>query len=431
MNSNSKLKIAMVVRSFSTSGGLELYTHKLVEGLLERGHTVKVICEDNHSPLDSPNLSFHYFSGPSIKTAKDKRMMHYYEGATRAVKQAGQFDIVHSQHLPVSDVDVVTFHNHSVHRLYQVGKVWENIVNWGKFQLLSRYRLRDAYDQLLINEGKCLVFSAKVCRDDFYANYNLSESMKLSVVAYPGATLAEEVLVGNEKNIFETVAELTPTVQSKQANLEFDSKQPFTFVFVGRGYRKKGLDVLLSACHQLRRKGKLFHLLVAGIGLRPLDRLRLQLMNLSGLVTYLGFRKDMHSVYKQGMAIILPSRVEPFGMTALQGMSAGLTPIVSRVAGVSEIVDEANSHQPSGLILENHLSANELAKQMEFLMSDKKRCRQMGEAAKNAACELTWDKTVVDTLKAYEIAMDLKTKNSDQAYKKGSLNREVQSQSIN
>ncbi len=430
MNS-SKLKVAMVVRSFSTNGGLELYTHKLVEGLLQLGHSVKVICEENSSQLDSPNLSFHYFPGPAKDASKEGRLQHYHEAASRAVKQAGAFDVVHSQHLPVSGAEVVTFHNHSVHRLYKVGKAWENLVNWTKFQLLARYRLRDQYDQLLINEGKCLVFSAKVCRDDFYANYNISEIKKPSVVAYPGASLALDLPELYEKNIFETVKELNPDARGTQTNSEFDGNQPFTFLFVGRGYRKKGLDVLLSACHQLRKQGKLFHLIVAGISLRPLDKLRLQRMDLSGLVTYLGFRKDMQSVYKQGMAIVLPSRVEPFGMTALQGMSAGLTPIVSRVSGVSEIIENGNSGQAAGLVLENHLSAKELAKHMEFLMSDRKRCRQMGEAARSVAQELTWDRTVQDTLKAYEIALSLKEEKIGRASEKGSLYDQVQSQSVN
>jgi UDP-glucose:(heptosyl)LPS alpha-1,3-glucosyltransferase len=418
----NKLNIAMVVRSFSTSGGLELYTHKLVEGLLERGHKVTVVCEENRSLLESDNLSFHYFSGPEKGTLKGKRLAHYFEAASRALKQAGSFDLTHSQHLPVRGADVVTFHNHSVHRLYKVGKRWENFVNKAKLQVLPSYRLRDEYDQVLVNGGKCLVFSAKVCRDDFYENYTISAN-KPSVVAYPGASLAEQQ-ERHEKNIFEAVQDMKPPIHDEP--IEFDGKQPFTFLFVGRGYRKKGLDVLLSACQLLRKQGKLFHLLVAGIRLRPLDKLRLKFMDLTGLVTYLGFRKDMDSVYKQGMAIVLPSRVEPFGMTALQGMAKGLTPIVSRVSGVSEII-ESNIN---GLVLEDHLSAHELAAKMSLLMRDRKRCQQMGEATRSAAYELTWDKTVADTLKAYEIALKEK-KTSAKAMEKGSLNDEVQSKSLN
>ena|GEM_PF-504617 len=424
MNSSTKLKIAMVVRSFSTSGGLELYAHKTVEGLLERGHLVTVICEENHSLLTNERLSFQYFSVPKQDMPKAKRLEHYFEAASRAVKQAGSFDIIHSQHLPMAGANVVTFHNHSVHRLYKVGKRWENIFNWTKYKLLSRYQLRDQYDQQLLNDGKCLVFSAKVCRDDFYANYNLSES-KPSLVAYPGATLAQASASPREKNIFETVADMTKSNKDKQLP-HFEGKEPFTFVFVGRGYRKKGLDILLAACNLLRKQGKLFHLVVAGIKLRPLDKLRLHMMDLPGLVTYLGFCKDMQSVYKQGMAVILPSRVEPFGMTALQGMAEGLTPIVSRVAGVSEIVEKSRC----GLILENHLSPSDLAKQMAFLMSDRNRNRQMGDAARAVAQELTWDKTVADTLQAYEIAL-AKLANKDQASEKGSLNGQVQSKSLN
>lgn len=419
MTALNKLNIAMVVRSFSTNGGLELYTHKLVEGLLERGHKVKVICETSNSLLESDNLSFHYLPAPPAGMAKGKRLTHYFEAASRAVRQVGPFDLVHSQHLPVSGADVVTFHNHSVHRLYKVGKRWENLVNRTKSQVLAHYRTRDEYDQLLLNEGKCLVFSAKVCRDDFYSNYGISET-KPTVIAYPGATLAQSLT--HEKSIFEAIKGFDEVPGAPRG---FAEKQPFTFLFVGRGYRKKGLDVLLSACHRLRKQGKLFHLIVAGISLRPLDRLRLKLMDLEGLVTYLGFRKDMDAVYKQGMAIVLPSRVEPFGMTALQGMLKGLTPIVSRVSGVSEIVGN------TGLILEDHLDANELAKQMEYLMTDRKRCAAMGEAARSKAQELTWDKTVEDTLKAYEIALQNKTNKASKAIEKGSLNDQVQSKSLN
>ena len=131
----------------------------------------------------------------------------------------------------------------------------------------------------------------------------------------------------------------------------------FNFLFVGKGYRKKGLDILLAACALLKRKTPHFKLSIAGLRQKPLSKIHLSILGVEKQVQYLGFQKDMNAVYKNAQSIILPSRIEPFGMAPIEGMLRGLVPIVSQVCGVAEVL----SDDLDSLILKNHLSPEELS----------------------------------------------------------------------
>lgn len=179
----------------------------------------------------------------------------------------------------------------------------------------------------------------------------------------------------------------------------------FNFLFVGRGFRKKGLDVLFTACKLLKQNSSHpFRLLIAGLSAKPADRLRLSLMGLQDCISYLGFQKDMDAVYTQARSIILPSRVEPFGMAPVQAMQRGLVPIVSRVSGVAEVL----SDKIDSLLLSNHLDAAELADLMNQLMTNAELLNKLSTNALVTAERVNWDETVIQTMKAYEIAIKLK-----------------------
>jgi glycosyltransferase involved in cell wall biosynthesis len=376
------MRIAMVLTSFSQSGGLELYAHKLVEGLLQRGHSVCVICEKKESPYCHEKLEVVQYAQAPPRSKKWQRILHAYEHASKAVEANGPFDIVHSQHLAIKKADAVTFHNHTASRLSRVGQGWERLLNNWKLQTAKAYQLRDQFDKELCYNSRCLIFPARVCLDDFRSTYEVDKhnAAVSYAVAHPGAQMGQPA--NNET---------APLKQSSK------SEQPFTFLFVGKGFRKKGLDILLLACARLRQEGQSFRLLIAGLRAKPLDRLRLITLGLQSHVHYLGFCKDMNSVYSQAEAIILPSRIEPFGMAPVQGMLKGLVPIVSQVSGVAEVLTD----NEDALILKNHLDAKELAELMKKLMDDRLLTASLARQALVTASELTWERTVDSTLAAY------------------------------
>jgi glycosyltransferase involved in cell wall biosynthesis len=386
-NNSSSLRVAMVMRSFSESGGLELYAHRVVEGLLSLGHKVTVVHEVCDSGFSHPGLTKLKFEPAPEKAPKAVRIKHHFQAASKCVLENGPFDIVHSQHLPMSGADVVTFHNHSANRLLKVGQAWEKLLTQAKMVYSNAYKTRYSQDRILC-QSRVLVFPAAVMRNDFIETYGLNErQVKPSyIVAHPGAEFPGEATANQ------------PILPSATAD---QGQPPFTFLFVGKGFRKKGLDILLKACQLLNDEGITFRLLIAGLRGKPIDRLRLKSMGIEKRVTYLGFRKDMHNVYAQAQASVLPSRIEPFGMAPIQGMIFGLVPIVSKVCGVAEVLTDGED----SLILQDHLSAEELARLMKRLITEQELLRKMSQRARETAAGLTWQRTAEATMSAYQIAL--------------------------
>jgi len=380
------MRIAMLVRAFSKSGGLELYTYHLVNGLLSRGHSVVVVCEEDDTGLTHPRLTVQKFTPSARGSRKSARLLHYLEASSAAIKAAGSFDIIHSQHLPSTLANVVTFHNHTASRLIAVGYGWERLLTRAKLALVKAYRLRDSFDRMLCLSASALIFPSKICLEDFSKTYSISttNSRATCAVAYPGATIGET----------EEVAAAIPVAAESDG---------FNFLFVGKGFRKKGLDVLLQACAILKSRGKRCHLFIAGLKKKTVDEVRLTLMGLNDRVTYLGFCRDMQAVYARASAIVLPSRIEPFGMAPLQGAAAGLVPIVSRVCGAAEVLDDG----VNALIVQNHLNPVELADQMQRLIDDRQLTKNLSAAARSCAKTITWDATVQSTIDAYNSALSI------------------------
>ena len=102
----------MLVRQFSGHGGLELYAHEVVEGLLAGGVKVTVVCQEKESDLESVGLDFKMIEPAGYCRGKHARIAQLFAGANRALAQLDDIDLVHSQHCPTERADVVTFHNH-------------------------------------------------------------------------------------------------------------------------------------------------------------------------------------------------------------------------------------------------------------------------------------------------------------------------------
>ena len=351
----SDVRVAMLVRNFSQSGGLELYAYKLIEGLLARGLDVTVICEKVQTQFNHDRLKVIQIPCHKSGAKKTEQIDHYFKEFSNALNQHGPFDIVHSHHVPAAPINVVTFHNHTVFRIEECGQPVEAEIN--KFKLLFRsdYKQRLEMDTRLTKDADILIFPSKICKQDYIKHFHLNKPASL-VVAYPGWQLSENILPGPVNSTD------SQSILPLDFPDQYDKKQ--TMLFVGRGYRKKGLDILLSACSILKSKKYSFKLLIAGLNAKTIDHWRLYCLGLNKCVYYLGFCKNMSEVYETASIVVSPSRVEPFGMAVLQGMSYGLVPVVSKVSGVSELL----LSDKEALIIENHLDAAELAEKLAYLI---------------------------------------------------------------
>ncbi len=113
------------------------------------------------------------------------------------------------------------------------------------------------------------------------------------------------------------------------------------YLFVGSGYERKGVSVLLQALAQLPNEACL---LIVGKDkqtrrfVRMADRLEL-----GRRVRFVGAQRDVRPYYGAADAFVFPTLYEPFGNVALEAMASGLPLITSSKSGAAEIVVEGQN----------------------------------------------------------------------------------------
>jgi Glycosyltransferase len=378
---DKSLNLAMVVRLFSPSGGLEFYAHRLVQGLLEKGHKVTVLCQDNESKLVHANLTIKTSEKEPAGLSKAEKIRHRFASLSALVRENGPFELVHSQHCPIDNADVVTFHQHTVKRFSITGYPSERFINDAKCRLNPAYKLRYEQDEILLKSTRLRIFVSEVCRRDYFETYGLTG--READFPYSFAPCGAEDLKSLD------------TIDSKK----FGS--PFTFLFIGKGYRKKGLDTLFRALSILKRKGLHNKLIVIGMKPSPLNKSLALLNGIADRVELLGYQKDLSSYQDKSDTIVVPSKCEAFGMSPIEAMLRGVVPIVSQVCGISEYLQDGED----ALILKDQLSAEELASLMEKLQTlartNPEKLEEMRKKAIAKASTLTWQQTVDMTENAY------------------------------
>lgn len=147
------------------------------------------------------------------------------------------------------------------------------------------------------------------------------------------------------------------------------------FLFVGSGFRRKGLPQLLRALSGVRDA----HLVVVGAD-KELARLRrlAQQARLSGRVHFTGGQADVKPWYGMADCFVLPTLYDPFPNAALEAMACGLPLITSMQCGAAEFVESG----VQGYVCRDPLDVVELARCLN-LAAAPAQAQRMGAAARS------------------------------------------------
>ncbi|BBD07846.1 glycosyltransferase [Desulfovibrio ferrophilus] len=99
----------------------------------------------------------------------------------------------------------------------------------------------------------------------------------------------------------------------------------------------KGHADLILALAELKRRGRQFHLHVAGTGRSEAELKQLaEQQGLSNAITWHGFVTDVNAILDQADIFCLPSLSEGLPNTLLESMARGLAPVARNVGGIGE-----------------------------------------------------------------------------------------------
>ncbi|WP_084545054.1 glycosyltransferase [Derxia gummosa] len=156
---------------------------------------------------------------------------------------------------------------------------------------------------------------------------------------------------------------------------EVDTSYPWPegslrLLFVGRMDRQKGIDLLLLA---MRRMGPSVHLCIVGDVVLG----GTELPPVSTNVTLVGWkpRVEVAAYMEAADALVMPSRWEGFGLTAVEAMRVGLPVLAASVGGLREIVTDGES----GLLFAPD-SVDDIVRALDALSPDI--VERMGRAAR-------------------------------------------------
>lgn len=178
------------------------------------------------------------------------------------------------------------------------------------------------------------------------------------------------------------------------------AENDFGLLLVGNDLKKKGLHCLLDAVGQLAIPE--LRILVVGSDTTTPYKAALQRTRLTERVQFLPLRGDVEFYYAAADAYVGPSLEDAFAMPPLEAMACGLPVIVSRQAGVSEVI----THRVDGLILEDPRDASHLASLIGDLHGNVALRERLGQSASKTALQYTWDRNTEELRSVIEEVLD-------------------------
>lgn len=165
----------------------------------------------------------------------------------------------------------------------------------------------------------------------------------------------------------------------------------------GRLSPEKQFDVALRAVQRLPG----VCLRIAGSGPQLAELMLLaESLGIASRVTFLGRldRKLLQQEMRNAWAVLIPSRIEGFGLVALEAAQAGTPVIASRVGGLAEIVD----HGQTGLLVDS-FDEDEWAQTIARILHTPQLRSELGQAARlRCRQKFSWDQFRVEYLKLYQ-----------------------------
>lgn len=132
--------------------------------------------------------------------------------------------------------------------------------------------------------------------------------------------------------------------------------EPYHFLFVGNGFRRKGLPFLLEGLKYLSEEVR-----VTVVGKdKNLDWYRHHYKN----VQFKGSQDDIRPFYQQADALVIPSIYDPFANVTVEALAMGLYVVTSRFNGGKEVLTPQ-----SGTVIEDLTSPQSVAHALQTALS--------------------------------------------------------------
>jgi UDP-glucose:(heptosyl)LPS alpha-1,3-glucosyltransferase len=385
------MKILLVSRDFNQYQGIGRYTLELVKQFIKKHEVHLLTTNYDYKPIS--NLVVH--KAPIIikKPFWIERLINYYFDTKYAkqIKRKFNIDIVASCECFFCDVIIANSCNRAA--VKEANKISKKEFFYPKYLLykirrwlLFKNRVILMLEKRVFERGnKKIITVSNATKREILENYNVPED-KITVV-YNGVNLDE----------FKPCSEKRLEIRRKYNIGEDD----IILMFSGYEFKRKGLKYIIKALPLIKSNVKL--VVVSEDNPKPYKKLAIRLGVLDKII-FTGFVPEIKDYYAASDIFIFPTLYEPFGMVVIEAMASGLPVIVSKLAGVAEIM----KHGYDGLLLDDPTNLNEIAEKINLLTSNENLRKQIGENARKTAQKHSWEEKARRTIEVYQEVLEMK-----------------------
>jgi UDP-glucose:(heptosyl)LPS alpha-1,3-glucosyltransferase len=367
------MKIALIRQKYTPFGGAERYMSRLIDGLVAKEHDVHVFASLWKSD-DRERVTFHHV--PSNRAV----------GWLRAIT----FSINCGNLLRNEDFDVIFSLERTLHQdIYRAGdgcyRQWLTQKNLGKGFLSHLFTfINPRHLTYLLLERKlysspglkAVIANSKRGKDEIVSIHGITPD-KIHVV-YNGIDPGEFPAAARNQH-------------REELAREFQLNGEIRLLYVGSGFKRKGVPTLLRAAARLEIPYRLF---IVGKDRLKSFRKAAARLGIADKVVFTGPRSDIQRFYLGSDIFVFPTLYDPFSNATLEAMSSGLPVITTTINGASEIISEGRN----GYLINDPLDAQSIADAIARVATRGDRIA-MGDEARLTAAELTMERNVTETIR--------------------------------
>lgn len=378
------MKIALVRRKYNPFGGAELYMARLIGEFAAEGHEVHILSAQWEAEVDGIRLH----RVPVLRGAGWLKSLSFCLGCKKIIAREG-FDIVFSLERTLRQ-DV-----------YRAGdgchRSWLRQKNLGRGLLprLATYLdpIQLAYlllERRLFTDPQlsAIIANSRMGKREIMELYGVP-SEKIQVV-YNGIDAAAFPLEKREE------------YRQRLAEEYRIGDGELRILYVGSGFRRKGVPALIEAAARLRIPFRLF---VVGKGRSGYLKRRARSLGIEGRVHFTGPLRDVERFYLGCDLFAFPTLYDPFSNATLEAMACRLPVVTTPFNGVAELFAEGEQ----GFVLPDPLDAGAIAAAIEKLADPAERHR-MGARAAETVAALTIQRNSLETLSVIRGILEQKRK---------------------
>lgn len=363
------------------TGGVEQYTHDLVEKLRARGEDVRV---------ETTFLKTHH--PPTLLPAPVDDPPHVHRHAAHSFDAIG-YPIPEGLKEELGTLPMDILHAHGF--WYAPADISARIAH--------KRRVPFVLNPYYYNTGNRRTMKWQLYRI-LYGRSTIAAADAVVVISP-----FEHELLKEDRFLLPRVELIPPGIDPNEFNASQENpfprwgvKSSHILLFAGRIAQSKGVDLIIRALPIIRRQIPDAHLVLIGedFGFRESCEELAKMFQVTDAITWAGTvsRADLLGAYRHASVFVFPSRYEAFGIVALEAAASGCPVVATRTSALPYVVQD----EKTGVLFAPE-QIEELGQKTLALLQHPERARVLGEQGRTrAAQEFSWDRSITKLYRLYE-----------------------------